>query len=178
MVIDPRYEGIKVEPRVRVFDGRDGRVRWSCETAGMYGRKDTKLTLALVDFGGDGKRSVCVSFYERNSGVRRTLVLDADGKERARREVKRDVHGVLMAADLNGDGRDELLAWSDGRIRALDRDLKEIWSRPSDRTVIDGILPGSSGRPCEVLLWPALALDGDDRHAAVDGPDASDGFDA
>jgi hypothetical protein len=92
--------------------------------------------------------------------VRRTVVLDADGNERVRRDTDRDDFGVLLATDLNNDGRDELLVWSKGAFRALDRDLKEIWSWPTKPTMIEGILPGSSDRPCEVILWPGLALDG------------------
>ena len=61
---------------------------------------------------------------------------------------------------MNGDGRDELLLFSEGRFWAWDGELKDVWSWRTTLKEIDAILHGAKGRPSEVVLSQAFALDG------------------
>ena len=54
--------------------------------------------------------------------------------------------GGLFAADMNGDGRDELVGWGGGRLQIFDSELKDVWGREigPDTMVFD--LKGRLGR--------------------------------
>jgi FG-GAP-like repeat len=138
---------------VRVFDGRDGKVRWSWSPA--VDQSGTHF-MALADFDGNGAHDVCVNF--KGPGQRRIMILDGNGKERAHRDFDDVGTPNLQAVDLDGDGRDELLLSHGGFIRAWDSDLKELWCRPSQSGVIGEIVPGSPGRAREVILSPGGGL--------------------
>ena len=45
------------------------------------------------------------------------MVVDGSGNEIVRRDVAGEYSSTLKAADLDGDGRDELLVWYGGRLR-------------------------------------------------------------
>ena len=66
---------------------------------------------------------------------------------------------TLINVDLDGNGRDELLVHSAGRLCALRPDLTELWSWPS-REAIREILPAAPGQPATVVLGSSLCLDG------------------
>ena len=55
------------------------------------------------------------------------------------------------SADLDGDGRDELLFHERGRLRACRGDLKEQWSW-STRETIREVMAASAGQPANVIL--------------------------
>ncbi len=175
----------KNELSVRVFDGRDGKVRWTWKSGfAPQGPGTSGASIALANLDGHGTQNVCVSFIAPRL-FHRIVVLDGNGKERACREVSVLGDGDLKAADLNGGGRDELLVldrdieFFEGRLCALDRDLKELWSWPArsklvERPVfdpdeflsrwtqsktIDRILPMSPGRESAVIVTPGLAID-------------------
>ena len=61
---------------------------------------------------------------------------------------------------MNGDGRDELLLFSEGRFWAWDGELKDVWSWRTTLKEIDAILHSAKGHPSEVVLSQAFALDG------------------
>ena len=107
----------------------------------------------------NGKHVVCVNFKEIG-GARRIVVIGGDGNECARRDLTGDYASLLKAADLNGDGSDELVVWYGDRVRILTRDLKDLWSWRDKSSSVDQILPAASDRPGEVILPGALALDG------------------
>ena len=159
VVIEESGTDSGVELAVRALDGRDGQARWTSkvETAIDSGRVSPSIVSA--NFDGSGLHNVCVSF-NLPGGRRRIIVLDGNGKERARRDLKELFQSVLEAVDSNGDGRDELLTFDDGRLLAMNGDLKDLWSWPTNSLSIDTIIRGSAGRPCEVIVSPALALDG------------------
>ncbi len=144
----------------RALDGRDGNVRWTWNDgrAQFQNNRPQPMTV-FADLEGDGRRQVCLNFKE-SGGMRRIVVLDRSGRECARRDVTGDHASLLLAADLNGDGRDELLVWYANRLRACDKDLKEIWSWPNTFAAIDQVFPGSPGHPGQVIIPWALALDG------------------
>ena len=69
--------------------------------------------LYLADFDGKGRRDVCLDFGKR------VVILDAQGRERASREPAGNAGKIVACADLDGDGRDELLFQGDDRLYAL-----------------------------------------------------------
>ena len=141
---------------LRALHGHDGKVRWAWNTT--MGDSPSRI-MALADLEGAGVQSACLSFKEPG-GRRRILVLDGAGKERSHLDVPDDRGSTLNAMDLDGDGRDELLARYDGQVRALGSDLKERWSWAAKSGWVQQFLPKSAERPCTVLIPPALALDG------------------
>jgi outer membrane protein assembly factor BamB len=169
---------------VRVIDGRDGKLRSGWDSDAMHNMGANWTALALADFDGNGTEQICVSYF--GPGLiagKRLVVLDAKGNVRVSRNLSFSVSHDLKAADLNGDGRDELLVFEggvgDGRLCACDRDLKDVWSwPPRTKTVatkavdldelelrrtrtrtIERILPTASGRARAVFLAPGLAID-------------------
>jgi len=152
-------EGDRLVVLVKALDGRDGRVRWTWNSGAEFPNNRPWPMMVVADLDGAGKRKVCVSFMEL-SGMRRIVVLDAQGRESARRDVSRDYNSTLGAADLDGDGRDELLVWYGDRLRAWERDLKERWSWPDKSARIEQIIPASSRQPATLVLNPAVGLDG------------------
>ncbi len=130
-------ENGKNELGVRVFDGRDGKVRWAWTSGFVPNETPAGQSIVLANLDGNGKRQVCVSFVTRRlfGMSRRVVVLDDSGKERKRREMAEAVRSGLEAFDCNGDGRDELLVLDgdlpEGRLCAWDRELKDLWAWPA-----------------------------------------------
>jgi hypothetical protein len=147
-----------VELAVRALDGRDGQARWTTKTDTAIDSGQVSPEIVSANFEGGGLHQVCVGF--NLPGGRRIMVLDANGNERARRDLKELGNRALHAVDSNGDGRDELFTFSRGRLLAMNGDLKDLWSWPTSSSSIDAIVRGSAGGPCEVVVSPALALDG------------------
>ena len=152
-------EGESMTPGVRAFDRGDGPPCWSNKPTALPESGSSEGNFHLANLDGRGKRSVCVAF-KGTGGQPRLIVFDGNGGVRTRRDLSDSFSSILDAADLNGDGRDELLVSFDGRLHALDGDLKEVWSWPTQSMAIDAIIPGSAGRACEVMISPGLGLDG------------------
>ena len=79
----------KSELGVRVFDGRDGKVRWAWKSGFVSNGTPAGQSVTLANLDGNGTRQVCVSFVSRRmfGRSRRVVVLDGSGKERARRDM-------------------------------------------------------------------------------------------
>ena len=172
---------------IRVLDGRDGKVRWTWERAADQYTVVRSRDVALASFDGDGKRSVCVSAWTMDDQCV-TVVLDSSGKERAHRrlgdridskstmsvierlsrsvarigtsELSRKNNKKLTAADLDGDGRDELLVYQGDRFHVWDRDLKDRWFWPTKFAAVDQVIPAGPGRPGMVIMPDGTVLDG------------------
>jgi hypothetical protein len=152
-------EGGRLEPGIRAFDRGDGPSAWSSKPPLALANERSEPCFVLANFEGRGEPFVCVSFgVER--GMDRIVVLGPGGDACVRLDVRCSQAGGLLAADINGDGRDELITWYDGRLHAMNRDLKELWSWPTQSRMVDAIVPAAGGRPCNVIIAPGLALDG------------------
>ncbi len=143
---------------VTALDGQSGKPLWSWRGGTARDKADNIPRLHLGDFDGTGRRDVCISF-----GVaperRRVAILDARGHERTGRDLEKGSLPGLWVADLDGDGRDELLFHDGGSLRACRRDLSELWSLPTRETVRE-LLPGAQGRSASVVILPSLGIDG------------------
>jgi len=143
---------------VDVLDGRDGTIRWTWRGGEARGSSDQNAPLRLAGFDGGRRKDICVNFGIAE-GRRRVVILDAQGQTRGSRELAPASLPMLVSADLDGDGRDELLFHDGDRLRAAEGDLVERWSWPT-RELIREVVSGSSGRPATVVLNPSLGLDG------------------
>ena len=153
----PVGDGLTAE--VRALAGRDGTTRWTWKPDSAF-QPDRSKSLVLADFAGDGSADVCVGLRAWKKSAR-IVVLDGNGHEYACRDVDRDEYPSLKAADVNCDGRDELIVWFGGKLHALDRDLKEVWSSATRSTRVERILaPWEDGGPAAVFIKPAVAIDG------------------
>ena len=148
------------EMGVHVYDSASGQPVWSSKPGAMIAKRLTVERVVVANLEGNGRQFVCASFVEPR-GMQRILVLDPGGRERVHRDFRtHNDLGDLQSADVNGDGRDELLVWYDGRLHALGGDLKEVWSWAGQSGTIGAIIPGSTGRASEVMISSGIGLDG------------------
>jgi hypothetical protein len=151
---------------LKALDGRDGTVRWTWN-GGASKNPANQLYgwLTLADFGGDGRRTACLSFIDPK-GLHRILLFDEQGREIASRALPRESAGFVRIADVNGDGRDEILIRYVDSLRVWTHDLNELWSAPQQQNAnrSEQILPASLWQAGTVIVPPALGLDGTDGH--------------
>ena len=126
----------------------------------MEPRQGPKRTLALDQGGpaGAGRRASDLRQLPQPGRRHEMVFLDGDG-----REVRRcdwPYENPPGVADLDGDGRDELIFWLDGRLRAWDTDLRDLWSRPGDLGFVESIIRPTKDRPARLLLYSGAFLDG------------------
>ncbi len=102
--------------QVTALDGQSGKPLWSWRGGTGRDEPDNVPRLHLGNFDGTGPRGVCINF-----GVaperRRVAILDAQGHERSGRDLAAGSLPGLWVADLDGDGRDELLFHDGGFLR-------------------------------------------------------------
>ncbi len=186
VVLEKSSEESKNELAVRAFDGRDGKARWLWKSGVAPELHSNLQSIALANLDGSGTKSVCVSHVVSRGarGRRRIVVLDKDGEERARRDFVSSAADALKVGDSNGDGREEVLVLNgdlaEGRLCALDSELKEVWvwparrqpvnpsefpkaeeivGRPRQGRRIERMLSAVGGRPGAVVITPCLAID-------------------
>ena len=109
------------------LNGRDGKDRWTCEhgDAASGGASPWSLSV-LTAPDKDKTQRLCISFNV-NTITRRIVILDENGHELARREVAATSHSAVRAADLDGDGRDEILLSYDARLpRVAARPVRSV----------------------------------------------------
>jgi hypothetical protein len=143
-----------------VLDGRDGSARWTWRGGWNSPRDpgDSPGDFCLADLEGRGRRDVCLNVaISRDKS--RIAILDARGHERAGRDRPASWSNHLMSADLDGDGRDELLFLDADRLHAARGDLVDLWSWPT-RQGIRQIIPAQGEQPSVVVLESMIGLDG------------------
>jgi hypothetical protein len=162
---DQRPVGKAASFVVKALDGRDGSTRWTWTEGAHEDQKNQPYGwLAIARFD-PSKLSVCMN-YMSEKGQTRLVVLDEAGHERTSRPLPSTAFGLLRAADLDGDGLDELLVAEQEKIEAWSRDLNVLW-----KSLVNGqngieVIPGSDGRSGRVIVFPGLMLDGADGHTA------------
>ncbi len=125
-------------------------------------------SVAAADFNGDGRADLALGFQSREHDVRRSgidlALAQADGSWRRRAVFNETGHAgifALEAADLDGDGHQDLLAGTgDGRILVFTGDGKGEFARE-----ISDELSGS--RQCTVWDLAVGDLNGDGRRDLV-----------
>ncbi len=144
---------------VTALDGRNGSTRWTWRGGRSSGAiNENPRDVCLANLEGKGARNVCINVQISNQR-QRVIILDATGKERAVRELKAESSSTLTCADVDGDGHDELIFLDDDRLRAVRRNLEELWSWPT-REPVREVVPGGVGRPAVVVLDSMVGLDG------------------
>ena len=150
-------QGIKPAIEVTALDGQAGKLLWTWSGGEAHDESDKNPPPCLARFDDSGRLDVCVNFSIAQG--RRVVILDAEGHERNGRDLESGSVHTLLNADLDGDGRDELLFHDGGRLAPAPGDLKEQWSWPTRESIRD-VIPASTGRPATVVLNPSLGLDG------------------
>ncbi len=149
----------KAELEVLALDGGDGKPRWTWNAGKSFVGDNEWQSMVLADFGGVGTRDVCATFVLQD-GTRRVVVLDGNGRQRAGRDEGTAVFLVFEAIDLDGDGRDELVAEDENRVYVWDSALENVWSRATHGQAVQRVLRGARGESGAVVIAPALGLDG------------------
>jgi hypothetical protein len=140
---------------LNALDGQDGRVLWTWEGRTRLGMDFLGLCLARVE---GGRRQVpCVAMGDPQR-LRRLVTLDARGGVSADREPPSQHARGLEAADLDGDGNDELLLSATEGLSILSPDLKGTGARRPIKGP-DGLWYLAMGQPGSVVPAPALGLD-------------------
>jgi outer membrane protein assembly factor BamB len=143
---------------VTALGGLTGSPLWAWRGAEARDVSDQHLALRLAGFDASGRRDVCVSFSIAPHR-RRVEIIDAKGRSRVGRDVESIGPPALTAADLDGDGRDELLFHDGGRLCACRGDLSELWSL-STREATREVFPAAPGQPATVVISSSLGVDG------------------
>jgi outer membrane protein assembly factor BamB len=148
-------------------NGRDGQVRWAWTWLSGFSKM---WPLVVLKPEPGGPPMVCV-VVETNS-VATLVALDAQGQERVRRRL--DLRGrqfdfgrfTWQAADVDADGREELLFLDGGHLCAAGGDALEVrwrWPLPHEATRLVDVRPSSAGMPPALTVWSgpdAYGLDG------------------
>ncbi len=122
--------GIGVSNKLACLNGKDGLLRWEFSWDGLW---SDLLPPQVVNFKGNGQRSVCLGIRDR-SGFQ-LVILDADGVETGRgflgKAYESDLRQGLRCwkkTDLIGDGREELLFVTKGKLCAIQGDQDQfLW---------------------------------------------------
>jgi outer membrane protein assembly factor BamB len=168
----------RVEYEASALVAATGKPKWT-RTWTTSGALRPLTHAVLANFDGDSRRALCLGLYERideaGAAIPEVVVLDAAGQVRAR--APGGPH--LVAGDLDGDGRDELVFARSGKVVAVNQDLsRELWQwvLPGGSGVFPReVLPATDGRTATVVVadsWDALyGLDGAGRvHWSGRGP--------
>jgi len=150
-----------------VLDGRDGKPKWSHS---WHGYLDF-LPPLLVDFDGNGRRSVCVGLHDHSTN-NQIVIFDADGKERERWPLDVRVSSIFpmwQHGDLDGDGREELLFVREGKLwasRGVKDEFLWSWDLPDQNAGILGLSRPNppprpdEGQPATPAIWAGSSVYG------------------
>jgi outer membrane protein assembly factor BamB/predicted Ser/Thr protein kinase len=153
-----------------VIDGRTGQVKW---THAWDGNAQI-LPPLLVDFDGDGKRSVC--FGNWGADGFQLVMLDAEGRplpgspQPISSRGQSAITALWNTCDLHGDGKQAVLFVNDNQLCALrgPNDIAWQWplgeSKQREYTSSGGVpidvQSGGKGRPATLVIWAGQAVYG------------------
>jgi hypothetical protein len=155
------------ECQLSAVDGRRGSVRWTWTWQAGHPQIWPPVALKAPSA---GQSLVCLVI--QTNSVFTLVALDANGQERARRRLhlpgRQFDHGrfVWRAADVNGDGRDELIFLDDGKLCAAGGDALEVkwrWALPHEAARLVEVRATTPGLPPTVVVWSGqetFGLDG------------------
>jgi tRNA A-37 threonylcarbamoyl transferase component Bud32/outer membrane protein assembly factor BamB len=154
-------------PLVSAWDGRTGQQLWGwADNQWLRPENDHCCpTPVVADLDGTGACSVCVPVRR---GKRNLLViLGPDGKERRALAVRPSAPDrerfQVWSGDLDGDGKDELVFLSDGKVRAVRGDgrpiWKEDWPLPAGGDIL-AVLPAAGRHGASVAVGSGNAVYG------------------
>jgi hypothetical protein len=151
-----------------VLDGRNGQPKWTWSWEMQA--SDDRAPPLLVDFDGNGRRTVCLLVHEKDH--HQIVVFGPGGQVRERIPLKGSPWGGAAGynhlpwwngCDVDGDGKEELLFTSDGQLWAsrgsAERPLWK-WTLPKPESVdyygrpdlaICEIRPGNNSRPATLV---------------------------
>jgi tRNA A-37 threonylcarbamoyl transferase component Bud32 len=169
-------EGLGPRREVIVLDGATGRPRWSWSWRDPLGeRNDSEPYGPIVaDLSGDGQRSVALVIPSgASASAAEVILLGGDGRVRRRKAVDLPPggrFGTLRGADLDGDGRGELLLSWGGGARVLTGSLDRVlWERSAgsegvkrrgDRFELFEVHLAGTGRQATVVVRESNVLEG------------------
>ena len=154
---------------INVVDSRTGTLIWTWKWKAPH---DVVLPPRLVDFHGDGRHFVCFGMQNENDEWQVT-VLNSDGNVEARWALdtsltRRGAPTFLgppmrmwRQADVDADGREELLFASGGHLVA--RGLAETrwtWPQPDLNSVIADVISSGPDGSVTVVVWSGTAVVG------------------
>jgi hypothetical protein len=162
LVTEEPAAGTGIEFVLKALSGHDGSVLWTWRSGPEVQRDRPVYGLICTgDFDGNGRPLVCLGLSDPQ-GKCRLILLDGRGTEVARHELVEDAIISLRAADLDLDGRDELVFCDRERLHVLRGDLKDRWSYRDSRKVYGAELPIVVGRSGTTFADRAIGLDGAD----------------
>ncbi|MCL4180930.1 MAG: DMT family transporter [Verrucomicrobia bacterium] len=148
-------------------DGRDGRPRW---TWGWQAGFSQMWPPVVFRPAATGSPTICLMVVTNDAPT--LVVLDANGREKLRRKLnlpgQQVDYGrhVWRAADVDGDGREELVYLDDGHLCVGGGEALELrWRRalPDEATRLADVRAAAPGMRATLTVWTgldALGLDG------------------
>jgi tRNA A-37 threonylcarbamoyl transferase component Bud32/outer membrane protein assembly factor BamB len=159
------------------LDGKHGRVIGSWSTSNhlrSFSPRDVRgyTPQILADLDGNGRRSICFTVQGEADDSKGHLVVLDWGRQRCTLDVKRaspqTVPFRLWNYDLDGEGKDELVYVSGGKVRAVKvsgegRQPSHVtvweWPLPGAGDIL-GIQPAGKGRSATVAMWSGSTVYG------------------
>jgi serine/threonine protein kinase/outer membrane protein assembly factor BamB len=143
---------------VVVLNGKNGQPKWTWAEAGNFGwytPKDLRgyMPQVLADLGGTGRPSACLPVVDPQKRTYQILVLDPPGRVRHTLDVQpadpEKVAFRLWSQDLNGEGKEELVFVSAGKVRVIG--LVNEGPQPAEKLLWEWPLPDGVGDILDVL---------------------------